>query len=165
MSEEGETIYRCRYSKDVHRSKWQAPTIAKLIHSPYTTQIARISYLFIQLYFLLYGNRWMGLTVLAGRLRIILEVEKKTRKCPFNNEPGLVYFYKSPILGSLSCCSTRTSYIQSNFLFLIGKPNNMLTLSCVFAGTFSPVSAAFLLERNIQLQSIGNDHQFVDHVM
>ena len=99
--------------------------------------------------FLLYGNRWMGLTVLAGRL-IILEVEKKKTE---NAEPGSVYFHKSPILGSLSCCSTRT--YNTNSACLNENPNNILTLSCVFAGTFSPVSAAFLLERNIQLQSIG----------
>jgi hypothetical protein len=34
LSEEGETIYRCRYSKDVHvhRTKCQALTIARLTH-------------------------------------------------------------------------------------------------------------------------------------
>ena len=43
LSEERETtIYCCRYSKDVHRTKCQAPTIARLIHSPYATKIARI---------------------------------------------------------------------------------------------------------------------------
>ena len=43
LSEERETtIYRCRYIKDVHRSKCQAPTIARLTPSPYTTKIARI---------------------------------------------------------------------------------------------------------------------------
>ena len=36
------TIYLCRYSKDVHRTKYQALTITRLTHSPYTTQIARI---------------------------------------------------------------------------------------------------------------------------
>ena len=30
LSEEGETIYRCRYSKDVHRNKCKALTIARL---------------------------------------------------------------------------------------------------------------------------------------
>ena len=42
LSEEGETtIYLCRYSKDVHRTKCQALTIVRLTHSPYTTKIAR----------------------------------------------------------------------------------------------------------------------------
>ena len=36
------TIYRCRYSKDVHRSKWQTLIITRLTHSPYTTKIAMI---------------------------------------------------------------------------------------------------------------------------
>ena len=43
LLEEGETtIYRCRYSKDDHRTKCQALTIVSLTHSPYTTKIARI---------------------------------------------------------------------------------------------------------------------------
>ena len=43
MSEEGETtIHRCRYSKDVHRNKCQARTIARLALSLYSTKIARI---------------------------------------------------------------------------------------------------------------------------
>ena len=41
FSEERETIYLCLYSKNVHRTKCQALTIAKLTHSPYTTKIAR----------------------------------------------------------------------------------------------------------------------------
>ena len=36
------TIYRCRYSRDVHRTKCQALTIARLTHSRYTRKIARI---------------------------------------------------------------------------------------------------------------------------
>jgi hypothetical protein len=35
-------MYRCRYSKDVHRTKCQELTIARLTHSLYTTKIARI---------------------------------------------------------------------------------------------------------------------------
>ena len=42
LSEERETIYLCRYSKDVHRTKCQALTTPSLTRSPYTTQIARI---------------------------------------------------------------------------------------------------------------------------
>ena len=43
FSEEGvTTIYRYRYSKDVHRIKCQALTIARLTHSPFTTKVARI---------------------------------------------------------------------------------------------------------------------------
>ena len=43
LSEESETtIYRCWYSKDVHRTKCQALTVARLTHSPYTTKLARI---------------------------------------------------------------------------------------------------------------------------
>ena len=34
--------YRCRYIKDVHRTKCQALTIAWLTHSPYTTKIGKI---------------------------------------------------------------------------------------------------------------------------
>ena len=34
-------LYLCLYSKDVHRTKWQALTIARLTHSLYT-EIARI---------------------------------------------------------------------------------------------------------------------------
>ena len=41
MSEEGATIYRWRYSKVVCRNTCQELTIAKLLHSPYTTKIAR----------------------------------------------------------------------------------------------------------------------------
>ena len=33
LSEERDTIYRRRYSKDVHRTKCQALTIARLTHS------------------------------------------------------------------------------------------------------------------------------------
>ena len=36
------TIYRCRYSKDVHRTKCQALTIARLTRSLYTTKLTRI---------------------------------------------------------------------------------------------------------------------------
>ena len=32
----------CQYSKDVHRTKGKALTIARLIHSPYTARTARI---------------------------------------------------------------------------------------------------------------------------
>ena len=39
---EGETLYFCRYSKDVHRNKCQTLTMARLTHSLYTTKIARI---------------------------------------------------------------------------------------------------------------------------
>ena len=35
-------IYRYRCSKDVRRTKYQALTISRLTHSPYTTKIARI---------------------------------------------------------------------------------------------------------------------------
>ena len=43
LSEERETtMHLCGYSEDVHRTKWQALTIARLTHSPYTTEIARI---------------------------------------------------------------------------------------------------------------------------
>ena len=42
LSEERETINRCRYSKDVHRYKCQALTITRLSHSLYKTKIARI---------------------------------------------------------------------------------------------------------------------------
>ena len=56
MSENGEiTIYRCLYSKDGHRTKCKALTIARLTHSPYTTKIARIRcymMLIAQYYFL-----------------------------------------------------------------------------------------------------------------
>ena len=34
------TIYFCRYSEDVHRSKCQSLTITRLTHSPFTTQRA-----------------------------------------------------------------------------------------------------------------------------
>ena len=34
LSEEGETIHRCRYCKDVQRTKFQALTIVRLTHSP-----------------------------------------------------------------------------------------------------------------------------------
>ena len=40
LSEEIETLYHCRYSKDVRRTEWQAltiATIARFTHSPYTT--------------------------------------------------------------------------------------------------------------------------------
>ena len=40
--EGGTTIYRCRYSKDVHRTECQGKTIAGLTHSRYTTKLARI---------------------------------------------------------------------------------------------------------------------------
>ena len=40
LSEESETIYRCRNVKDVHRNKCRALTIARLIHSLYATKIA-----------------------------------------------------------------------------------------------------------------------------
>ena len=36
------TIYRCQYSKDVHRAKCQALTISRLTHSLYTTKISWI---------------------------------------------------------------------------------------------------------------------------
>ena len=42
LSEERETIYRCRYSKDVHGTKCQSPTIARLTQSLYTAKTARI---------------------------------------------------------------------------------------------------------------------------
>ena len=42
LSEEIETIYFCRYSKDVHRNNCQALTIASLTNSTYTTRKARI---------------------------------------------------------------------------------------------------------------------------
>ena len=35
-------MYRCQYIKDVHRTKSQALTFARLTPSPYTTKIARI---------------------------------------------------------------------------------------------------------------------------
>ena len=35
-------IYCCRCSKDVHRTKWQAPTIARLNYCLYASKIARI---------------------------------------------------------------------------------------------------------------------------
>ena len=43
LSEERETIYRCRYSKDVHRTKCQALTIIRLTHFAYPTKITRTS--------------------------------------------------------------------------------------------------------------------------
>ena len=42
LSEERETINRCRYSKDVRRTICQALPIVRLTHSPYTTKITRI---------------------------------------------------------------------------------------------------------------------------
>ena len=42
LSEEGETIHRCQYSKDVDRTKCKALPIARLTQSPYTTKLARI---------------------------------------------------------------------------------------------------------------------------
>ena len=42
LSEERETIYCYRYSKDAHRNKCKALTIARLTHSPYTATMARI---------------------------------------------------------------------------------------------------------------------------
>ena len=43
MSEKRETtIYRCGYSRDIHRTMCQALTITRLTHSPYATKIGRI---------------------------------------------------------------------------------------------------------------------------
>ena len=43
LSEEIETtIYLCWYSKEVHRTKCKALTIARLTHTLYTTKMARI---------------------------------------------------------------------------------------------------------------------------
>ena len=39
LPEEGETIYRCRYDKDVDRTKCKTLTISRLTHSPYITKI------------------------------------------------------------------------------------------------------------------------------
>ena len=53
LSEERETtMHLCGYSEDVHRTKWQALTIARLTHSPYTTEIARLRrYTMLKYYF------------------------------------------------------------------------------------------------------------------
>ena len=42
LSEESETIYCWWYRKNVCRNKFQALTIVRLTHSPYTTKLARI---------------------------------------------------------------------------------------------------------------------------
>ena len=42
QKKEKQQYIRCRYTKDVHRTKWQALTIARLNLSPYTTKIERI---------------------------------------------------------------------------------------------------------------------------